>query len=322
MAESSYPYSGADLATELQWSRAARNWGLDGVIADDLSSDALKGTSSGMTFTLRPGEADVNGFHYINDAVKNIVVPGNVTASDRFDRVAIRSDQAGNVTSALLLPGGTSPPTLLADRTDKWDLSNTQIKIIPGATNLILTDERLLKGNSVDVGGSGYRRDPRAGLLRVEDAMSGNPKLWVGTGSAWKQMLPGEKFGKTSNPSANTFNTNDSWQDYASWPAVSIPGVQSGDQLEIRLFVTQKVTSGNMGSSFRVSGVGIGASDYSHEILNTNANGFSYSESLVLIYDAASSGTAVITPRGRSVGSPPGSPNQLVRGTLAARIVK
>ena len=318
MAEVSYPYSGADLATELQWSRMARNWGLDGVIADDLSSTALKVTSSGMTATLQPGEADVNGFHYINDAARNFVVPGNTGASDRYDRIVIRSDQAGNVTAAQLVAGGTSPPNPLADRTDKWDLNNTKIRVVPSATNLILTDERLLKGNAVDVGGAGFRRDPRTGLLRVEDALTGNPKLLVGTGAAWKQMYPGDKWIKSLNPSAFTYNTGDTWQDFANgWASITVPNVQSGDQLEIRLFVTQRVTSGNMGASFAVSGVGIGLSDYSHEILNTSANNFSYSQELTMIYDAATSGTAVIRPRARSNGT-----NQLVRGTIAARIVK
>lgn len=321
MAETSYPFSTTDLATELQWSRMARWYALDGVCADDPSSTDLKATSSGMTVSLNPGDADVNAFHYINDAVKNFTVPANGGASTRFDRIFLRSSQSANEVIATYVTGGTSPPVANTDRTDVWDLYNTKVTVPAGATAVTLSDERLFRGHPVDIGSSSFRRDPITGLLRIEDALSGNPKLLVGIGSAWKQIYPGDKYVKSSNPAAFTFNTGGTWQDYANgWSAISVPGVQAGDQLEIYLMASHEVTNGaggNMGTSFRVSGVGIGASDYSHEVLNNWDDGFTHTDQITLIYDAASSGTAIITPRGRSQGT-----NKLVRGTLAARIVR
>lgn len=327
MAESSRPYTGSPILTELQLSQWARNFALDGVIADGPSSTALKATASGRNISINIGEALVNGFHYENTpGTPTIEIPTNGGASNRVDRIVFRSSQTANSTVATRLAGGTSPPALSQDRNDIFDIPCAKITIAPGASTVTVEDERIFVGRQVAFGNAAARRTPSDSQLLIEDASTGNPKLLVGTGAAWKQIYPAEKWVKTNLSVAKWVASANTWVDFTDWPAVTLPGVLAGDQIEICHYASMRGDNGtdNMGASFRVSGVGIGEAGFSHELVYIphaeQELGFNVPQFQMQIYTATVSGTAVITPQYRTNATI--KDGWFERGYLAARIVR
>jgi hypothetical protein len=326
MAEVSYPYSGAAILTELQLSSWARNFALDGVIADGPSSTALKATSSGLNVSIPAGSAQVNGFHYENTGTKVIPIPPNGGGTPRVDRIVIRSSQTANQTTAERIAGGASPPALTKDRTDVFEIPCVKVTLAPGGSTVTLEDERIFVGRQVAYGNASARRDPSDSQLLIEDASTGNPKLLVGTGAAWKQIYPGDKWTKTTLSVAKWVASANTWQDFTDWPAVQVTGVVAGDQLEICHYVSMKGDAGtdNMGASFRISGVGIGEAGFSHELVYIpdagEKLGFNKAQFQIQIYTATVTGTAVITPQYRTNAND--KDGWFERGYIAARIVR
>lgn len=187
MAEFSAPFDGSPIATQLQWSRAARRWGLDGVHALDASSSALKVTGSGTTtVSVAPGMAFVNGFYYHLDAAKNLTVPANAGGAARIDYVVLRADMTAKSVTAQYKTGGTTAPTLTQDEAGTWEIPIAQCtvaassSVVPAAAVL---DRRYLTGRGVLPSIAGARPPSVKNQLLVEDG-----KLYVGDGAAWNWL--------------------------------------------------------------------------------------------------------------------------------------
>src|SRR3954465_10596044 len=137
MAEFSAPFDGSPIATELQWSRQARRWGLDGVHANDPASTALKVAGSGTTtVSVQPGMAFVNGFYYHLDAVKSLSVPANAGGTARVDLVVLRADQAANTVTAVYKTGGTTAPPLTQAEDGVWEIPLAQCTVAAASTTV------------------------------------------------------------------------------------------------------------------------------------------------------------------------------------------
>ncbi|NUP02054.1 MAG: hypothetical protein HOW59_29445 [Nonomuraea sp.] len=187
MAEFSAPFDGSPIATQLQWSRQARRWGLDGVHALDASSTALKVTGSGTTtVSVAPGMAFVNGFFYNLDATKTLTVPANAGGTARVDYVVLRADMTVKKVSAEYKTGGTSAPTLTQDEAGIWEIPIAQCTIAAASsvvTAANVLDRRYLTGRGVLPSIAGARPPALKNQLLVEDN-----KLYIGDGASWRWL--------------------------------------------------------------------------------------------------------------------------------------
>ena len=192
MAETSYPFGSSDVATELEWSRMARLWQLDGVVGDDPSSPGLRVTIAGSNINIAAGEAWINGFYYKNSSTKTVAITTNGTGSTRFDRVWVRSDQSGNVVTAEYETGGSSPPAASLDESGVYEMSLARFGVGAGTNTLssgTLVDERVFIGKPTVVQSSTARRSPKRGQVAIEGTASA-PIIYVGTGTGWAQVFP------------------------------------------------------------------------------------------------------------------------------------
>lgn len=187
MAEFSAPFTGSSITTELQWSRMARRWGLDGVHTEDPSTTLLKVTGSGTTtVAVAPGMAFVNGFFYHLDATKNLAVPANGGGAARVDLVVLRADQAANSVTAQYKTGGTAAPPLTQVEDGVWEIPLAQCTVAAGAsvvTAANVLDRRYLTGRSVLPTVSGARPPALKNQLMVDGG-----KLYIGDGAAWRWL--------------------------------------------------------------------------------------------------------------------------------------
>lgn len=211
MAEFSGPFSGSDIATELQWSRMARRWGLDGVHADDTGSTALKVTGSGAsTVTVAAGDAFVNGFYYSNDSNLSVGVSANGGGSARVDLVVLRCDQTANEVTAAYKVGGTVAPDLEQDEADVWEIPLAQCTVAAGSSVVTagnVVDKRWFTGKPAVVGLTAARRPSVKGLLLVE----GND-VYLGDGSTWNWVgTAGTNGSDTYTPVWTAGSTTISW---------------------------------------------------------------------------------------------------------------
>jgi hypothetical protein len=185
MAEFSAPFDGSPIATQLQWSRMARRWGLDGVHGLDASSTSLKVTGSGTTtVAVTPGHAFVNGFYYYLDTAKNLTVPANAGGAARVDYVVLRADLVAKRVSAEYKTGGLTAPTLTQDETTTWEIPIAQCTVAAGSsvvTAANVLDRRYLTGRGVLPSIAGARPPAVKNQLLVEDG-----KLYVGDGATWQ----------------------------------------------------------------------------------------------------------------------------------------
>ncbi|MFJ2110631.1 hypothetical protein ACIOEX_01660 [Streptomyces sp. NPDC087850] len=187
MAEFSAPFDGSPIATQLQWARMARRWGIDGVHAEDPTSTALKVTGSGTgTVALQPGEAFVNGFYYSNDAVRNISVAANSGSAARIDLVVLRASMSAKSVTAQYKTGGTSAPTLTADEAGIYEIPLAQCTVAAGSsvvTAVNVLDRRWFTDRGAVPGIVGARRPSVRGQLLVEGT-----SLLVGDGAGWQWL--------------------------------------------------------------------------------------------------------------------------------------
>ncbi|MFJ6363423.1 hypothetical protein ACIQIE_19865 [Streptomyces globisporus] len=188
MAEFSAPFDESPIATQSQWSRMARRWGLDGVHASDPADTALKVTGNGSgNVVLQPGEAFVNGFYYLNDAAKNIAVTPNAGSAARIDTVVLRASMSAKTVRAFYKTGGTSAPTLAADENGDYEAPLAQCTVAAGSsvvTAVNVLDRRWFTDRGAVPGIPGARRPSVKGQLLVEGT-----KLYVGDGAGWQWLM-------------------------------------------------------------------------------------------------------------------------------------
>jgi hypothetical protein len=187
MAEFSAPFDGSSIATELQWSRMARRWGLDGVHTEDPTTTVLKVTASGTTtVAVGVGMAFVNGFFYHLDATKNLAVPANAGGVARVDLVVLRADQAANSVTAVYKTGGATAPVLTQDETGVWEIPLAQCTVAAASTVVTaanVVDRRYFTGRGVLPSVTGGRPPSAKHTLLIEGT-----DLYVGDGADWKWL--------------------------------------------------------------------------------------------------------------------------------------
>ncbi|MFI9598943.1 hypothetical protein ACIHCX_03510 [Streptomyces sp. NPDC052043] len=209
MAEFSGPFDGSPISTQLQWSRMARRWGLDGVHAQDPTSTALKVTGSGVnTVAVASGHAFTNGFYYYLDATKNLSVPANSGGAARVDLVVLRADMTAKKVTAEYKTGGTTAPTLTQIENGVWEIPLAQCTVAAGAsvvTAANVLDRRYLTGRGVLPSINGARPPAAKNQLLVEE---GN--LYVGDGATWRwlatQSIPDSTYTPIWTAGATTIN--------------------------------------------------------------------------------------------------------------------
>lgn len=190
MTEFSAPFDGSPIATQSQWSRMARRWGIDGVHADDPASSVLKVTGDGTgNVSLAVGEAFVNGFYYKNDAAKNVPITANSGSVARVDTVVLRASMSSKTVRVFYKTGGTSAPALATDENGTYEMPLAQCTVAAGSsvvTALNVTDRRWFTGRGSVPSVPGARRPSIKGQLLVEGT-----SLYVGDGADWKWLATG-----------------------------------------------------------------------------------------------------------------------------------
>jgi len=187
MAEFSAPFDSSSISTELQWSRMARRWGLDGVHTEDPATNVLKVTGSGTTtVAVAPGMAFVNGFFYHLDATKNLSVPANATGAARIDLVVLRASQAANSVTAQYKTGGTSAPPLTQEEDGVWEIPIAQCTVAAASTVVTaanVIDKRYFTDRGILPSTPGGRRPSAKNTLMIEGT-----DLYVGDGADWRWL--------------------------------------------------------------------------------------------------------------------------------------
>lgn len=247
MAEFSAPFDDAPIATQSQWSRMARRWGLDGVHASDPADTALKVTGAGTgVVTLQVGEAFVNGFYYLNDAVKSVDVVANAGTVARVDMVVLRASMSAKTVRAIYKTGGTSAPTLAADEGGVYEIPLAQCTVAAGSsvvTAVNVVDRRWFTGRGAITGAPGDGRPAHKGQLRVEGTA-----LYVGNGAAWRWLASAGTESTTYTPQWSAGSTNFHW----GTSAVNIGRYQvQGSRVDLTIHVA--VTSNPPGYSEAIS---------------------------------------------------------------------
>lgn len=194
MAEESYPFGTSQVATELQWSRMARNFQVDGVVADDPTGTSLKVTANGTAqVTVAAGEGFVNGFYYRNSSDKLITVTNNASGATRLDRIVLRASMTGDIVSAVHSPGGTSAPALTQNRDDIYEIPLAQFSVANGGAAVLassVVDQRYFVGKPArPSNGANGRPAPLRGQFLVEGTATA-PIVLVGSGTSWIQVFP------------------------------------------------------------------------------------------------------------------------------------
>ncbi|MHC3450754.1 hypothetical protein [Streptomyces prasinus] len=210
MAEFSGPFDGSPIATQLQWSRMARRWGLDGVHGLDASSTALKVTGSGTTtVSVAAGMAFVNGFYYDNNTPKNLTVPPNAGGAARVDYVILRASMSAKKVTAEYKTGGTSAPTLTQDEAGIWEIPLAQCTVAAGASTVTaanVLDRRWLTDRGVLPSIAGARPPATRGQLLLEDG-----RLYAGDGATWRWMASQGIDDSTYTPVWSAGNATVNW---------------------------------------------------------------------------------------------------------------
>ncbi|WP_103512887.1 hypothetical protein [Streptomyces sp. SM13] len=215
MAEFSAPFDESPIATQSQWSRMARRWGLDGVHASDPADTALKVTGNGSgNVLLQPGEAFVNGFYYLNDTAKNISVTTNAGSAARIDLVVLRASMSAKSVIAEYKTGGTSAPTLASDENGVYEIPLAQCTVAAGSsvvTAVNVLDRRWFTDRGATPGLPGARRPSIKGQLLVEGT-----SLYVGDGAEWRwlasQGVPDGTYTPQWSAGSNSFH----WGTFAA----------------------------------------------------------------------------------------------------------
>jgi hypothetical protein len=238
MAEFSAPFDGSPIATQSQWSRMARRWGIDGVHASDPTDTTLKVTGNGTgNVSLAAGEAFVNGFYYNNDTTKNIAVTANAGSVARIDMVVLRASMSSKTVRVYYKTGGTSAPALAADENGDYEIPLAQCTVAAGSsvvTAVNTVDRRWFTDRGSMPGIPGARRPSVKGGLLVEGT-----SLYVGDGAAWKWLATSGVEESTYTPvwnaGAATINWGSTSQNLGHYQAVgrrvdlTIHLVPSGD---------------------------------------------------------------------------------------------
>ncbi|WP_420032225.1 hypothetical protein ACN2WE_05025 [Streptomyces sp. cg28] len=210
MAEFSAPFDGASITTELQWSRMARRWGLDGVHTNDPNDSTLKVVASGAsTVLVSPGGAFVNGFYYLNDTTKTLNVPANAGGTARVDLVVLRASMSANSVTAVYKTGGTSAPTLTQDEAGVWEIPIAQCTVAAGSSVVAAAntvDRRYLTGRGVLPAVPGSRPPAAKNQLLVDSG-----KLYLGDGASWQWMATQGVEDATYTPVWNSASTTINW---------------------------------------------------------------------------------------------------------------
>ena len=188
MAETSYPFDGSAVATEIQWARMAGRWGINGVHANTPGSTNLKVTANGTSsVSVAAGRAYVNGFFYRADAAVSVPVTSNSGGSSaRVDLVVLRCDQSANSITVQYKTGGSVAPALDADEAGIYEIPLAQCTVAAGAsavTAVNCVDTRWFTGKSVCPSIPSQRRPSIEGLMLVE----GND-LYLGDGTGWNYV--------------------------------------------------------------------------------------------------------------------------------------
>ncbi|MGW0920077.1 hypothetical protein ACWD3J_13805 [Streptomyces sp. NPDC002755] len=251
MAEFSAPFDGSPIATQAQWSRMARRWGIDGVHGEDNSSTTLKVTGSGIgTVGVAAGEAFVNGFYYRLDASLNVTVTANGGGAARVDMVVLRCDMTAKTVTAQYKTGGTLPPTLAADETGVYEIPLAQCTVAAGSSVVVaaaVLDRRWFTDRGAVPSIPGGRRPSIRSQLLVEGT-----KLFVGDGADWRWLASAGVEDSTYTP-AWTSGTSAS-VNWGSSGAVNIGRYQLvGGRVDLSIHLEPSANPANSSLSLMVS---------------------------------------------------------------------
>lgn len=211
MTETSYPFDGAQIATELEWARMAGRWGISGVHANTPGSPNLRVTgSSTANVTVGAGRAYVNGFFYRNDSNLSVGVSANPGGAARVDLVVLRCDMNANGVTAQYKTGGTIAPDLAQDEEGVYEVPLAQCTVAAGSsvvTAANVVDKRWFTGKTVCPSVPGSRRPATEGLLIVE----GND-IYLGDGTNWNWVATaGSRDTDTYSPVWTAGSTTIDW---------------------------------------------------------------------------------------------------------------
>lgn len=118
-----------------------------GVFEDTIGNLSVS-PNSGMSVTIAPGKAFVNGYCMISNSAVSIAISAANSSLDRIDRIVVRLDLAGRNMDIVLLegtPAGMPAPPELTRNTSRYEICLAEIYVAAGTTAIteaMITDTR------------------------------------------------------------------------------------------------------------------------------------------------------------------------------------
>lgn len=139
-------------ASEERWSKMVRRWMTNGVHADAASQNmAPFADATGLQVKVKPGDANVDGFHaeLLTQAILGVATAH--ASLDRIDRVVLRLDNTSPATISLEVVTGTAAstpqPPALVDTSVITDVPIARISVRDGVSTILaadVTDDRAI----------------------------------------------------------------------------------------------------------------------------------------------------------------------------------
>ncbi len=158
-------------------------------VFEDTIGNLIVSPSGGMSASVAPGKAFINGYCMISDSAISFSIPAAHASLDRIDRIVVRLDLAGRAIDIVLLggtPSGTPTPPELTRNSSRYELCLAQISIPAGTTEMtsaLITDTR----PDANLCGGVYVRTANEIILAgkadknvVDDILSGNTEVNAG----------------------------------------------------------------------------------------------------------------------------------------------
>ncbi|MEV6777001.1 hypothetical protein [Streptomyces syringium] len=205
MAEYYFPFdSGAGTTvTSEQWSQMTSMWQTDGIRAPRTSdpADPLAATATGqdMTIGIHPGHATVQGFHYMSDAERTVVISPNTGTQPRVDRITVRLTRTGQRISIAYLQGTPAaqpqPPTLSQGQDGIFDVPLCRVTVAPQTGAIApkdVTDERVYAlTQSVYANTAARAASPERPVPGKLAYLQAEGRMEIYADDAWAPLSPG-----------------------------------------------------------------------------------------------------------------------------------
>ncbi len=212
MSEQSWPfeydYDDPGVSVD-QWSRMARVWAGNGIIGVWGDQEAeVYADSGGLNVRVRPGQAQVQGFHWLLEDDTSLTIGANTSGDPRIDRVVLRAEPSLQEVALAVVEGTPAatpaPPDVTQTDTGVFELALAQVLVGHGVALISadkVTSERTFvrQPPPVGIGYDWYGPTVPAGFTALDGGVLNRvecPRLFAAWGTTFGAGDGSTTFGK------------------------------------------------------------------------------------------------------------------------------